>query len=145
MIRKEGNQILTKKCKPVTKENYKSIGNRFLMRTIPHRTEGLGFAGNQLGVPYQIFAMKRKGILEVMMNPKILEFTGKMIKVNEGCLSIPNKRFEVKRFTSLVLEYRNKNFDKVVVKIEDFLHAQIVQHEVDHLNGVLISNHGSII
>lgn len=144
MIRKTPNPILTATCKPVTKENYKSIGNRFLIRAIPHRREGLGFAGNQLGVPYRIFAMKRKGLLVVMMNPRIVKFYGEKVKCNEGCLSIPNKIFEVERYASLDLEYRDKCFDKVVVRL-DGLEAQIAQHEVDHLGGFLISNHGSVI
>ena len=113
------------------------------MRVLPYRNDGVGFAGNQLGVPYRIFAMKRKGMVELFINPRITKFYGKKFKHYEGCLSIPGKSYEVERYKELDIEYRDKTFKKVVERL-DGMSAIIVQHEVDHLDGILISNKGSV-
>jgi len=144
MIRKLGNPILENSCEPLTAGNYTLYLSRFLMRTIPLKKKGLGFAGNQVGVPYRIFSMRRNGNMFVVINPRIKKLYGEKMVHMEGCLSIPKKEFEVERHLKIDLEYRDKNFEKKTITLEN-MEAVIAQHEIDHLDGVLISMNEVIV
>ncbi len=74
-----------------------------------------------------------------MINPHIIEEEGEEWEFNEGCLSIPNIREDVKRKPILRLEYLDENFD---FHDEEFsgMKARILQHEMDHVNGILFTN-----
>lgn len=107
--------------------------------------EGIGLAAPQIGKNIRIFVMKKKNnqILTVI-NPKIIKI-GKITEKQtksflEGCLSLPHYYGDVKRANFLILEYQDEDGNK---KRETFkgLEAQIIQHEIDHLNGILFSDH----
>lgn len=72
----------------------------------------------------------------VMVNPKILELSAKMILGEEGCLSVPNERGQVARAESIVVKYQTLTGEIKEQRFDGFP-ARIVQHEVDHLDGVL--------
>jgi peptide deformylase len=72
----------------------------------------------------------------VFINPIILEESGKEWSCEEGCLSIPNLREEVKRKPMLKIEYYDENWDLYEEELDGFA-ARVVQHEYDHIEGVL--------
>lgn len=105
--------------------------------------EGIGLAAPQIGKNLRVFVMLQKGKVKTIINPKIIkiERVSKKSKpghkrIMEGCLSLPNYYSPIERAPKLTLEYT----DEVGVKkmeIFDGLDAQIVQHEIDHLDGIL--------
>jgi len=72
----------------------------------------------------------------VFINPKITSITGDAWSFNEGCLSIPEVREEVKRLSEITVEYFDQNFKKVVENY-DGLNARVILHEYDHIEGIL--------
>ena len=142
MIIKNGNAILTKPCELLTKENYRGKVNSFLNKSIPHRDDGVGIAANQVGMSVMVFVIATSNIWKTFINPKIKRFYGKKINNIEGCLSIPGKHYEVKRYTKVDIEFYDYDFKKQN-KTYEWPEAVIIQHEVDHLNGYLISMKGT--
>ncbi len=107
--------------------------------------KGVGLAAPQIGVSKSIFIAKptEKSKITVYVNPKIVESekletnqTKTKIKRLEGCLSLPNIWGEVKRYGTVTLTYQTETGREITKKFTGFM-ATIVQHEVDHLNGVL--------
>ncbi|MBT5954124.1 peptide deformylase [bacterium] len=98
---------------------------------------GLGLAGPQVGVLEKIFVLKYKRKKMVIINPVIDVFSEKKEIGEEGCLSIPNRQVYVKRSVSVEMTAQNENGKVIKIK-EKALMARILQHEFDHLNGVLI-------
>lgn len=93
-----------------------------------------GLAAIQVGIPIR-FAWFQWGLEDFyLLNPKITEFKGKMKRLEEGCLSIPNKWFNKSRATKIKYISDGKEFSAKGLK------AQIIQHEIDHMNGILISD-----
>ena len=142
MIIKNGNAILTKPCELLTKENYRGKVNSFLNKSIPHRDDGVGIAANQVGMSVMVFVIATSNIWKTFINPKIKRFYGKKINNIEGCLSIPGKHYEVKRYTKVDIEFYDYDFRKQN-KTYEWPEAVIIQHEVDHLNGYLFSLKGA--
>lgn len=73
---------------------------------------------------------------EIMINPKITYFSKKTNIDEEGCLSLPGITWDVERFNEIEVEYLDINWKKNKVRLKD-LNARIVQHEIDHLDGIL--------
>ena len=142
MIVKNGNPILTKPCEFLTKENYRGKVSSFLNRSIPHRNDGVGIAANQIGMSVMVFVIATGNIWKTFINPKIKRSYGEKINNIEGCLSIPGKHYEVKRYTKVDIEFYDYDFKKQN-KTYEWPEAVIIQHEVDHLNGYLISMKGT--
>jgi peptide deformylase len=141
------NPILRKKCKPIAKIDKKALALvKDLKDTLTAKKdpEGVGLAAPQIGKNVNIFAIKPADRVKIFINPKILSIkkvaTGnakkKQKKVMEGCLSIPNYYGPLARPGIVKLKYQTPNGE---VKIENFekLPAHIIQHEVDHLKGIL--------
>lgn len=124
-------------CEPVT--DYSTQVDPYVQRglEIIVREEGIGLAAPQMGVPYRWY-LNNKG--EVIINPEIVE-TGEPCSIVEGCLSIPGRWFEVDRFKSVTMEYDNGD-ERIRVELDGF-DAYVAQHECDHLDGRLISDHGT--
>lgn len=110
--------------------------------------EGVGLAAPQIGKNLRMFMMKSKGKEPVFINPKILPLSDKRTryvnkksigspkKIMEGCLSLPHFYGPLTRAKRVRLEFTNEQGKKRVETFEGF-EAQIIQHEIDHLNGVL--------
>jgi len=97
-------------------------------------TKGAGLAAIQIGIALR-FAWFIWGEKEfTLLNPCIIEFGGKRKLVREGCLSIPNKYFKVKRRYKIKYTSDGKRLSARGFK------AELIQHEIDHMNGVLISD-----
>lgn len=116
-----------------------------------HDPEGVGLAANQVGLPLAIFIMKPTAIdpAKVCINPKVLKVEGKPSvptkngsedndEALEGCLSIPRIWGPVRRAKRIYLEYTTEEGERKAEWFDDF-EAIIVQHEMDHLNGVLFT------
>ena len=137
-IVKIGNSILTNPCEKLTKDNYTKYLSKFLMRSIPYRKHGQGIASNQVNLPYRICSVKIGQVWKTFINPEIIKYYGESFINNERCLSIPKKDFNVNRFNSVDIVYRDTKFTDQKATY-NALTAIILQHELDHLDGVLIS------
>jgi peptide deformylase len=81
---------------------------------------------------------------KVFINAKILEESGEEWKFNEGCLSIPDVREDVKRKDTIIIEYYDENFVKHTETFSD-IRARVIQHEYDHIEGILFTDHLSAL
>ena len=95
----------------------------------------VGMAANMIGVLKRIIAVNDGGEIMVMFNPEILKKEGEY-EAEEGCLSLVGKRKAV-RYTTVKVKYRDERFKTQVKSFSGFT-AQIIQHEMDHLEGILI-------
>jgi len=101
------------------------------MRSAP----GIGIAANQVGVPLQVAVIELEERVTELINPQVVRASGEVIDW-EGCLSIPGFVAEVKRHAKVTVKARDRNGQEFRVKGEDRF-ARALQHEIDHLNGVL--------
>ena len=110
---------------------------------------GMGLAAIQVGcdksiLVYDVSPPDENRFLQVLMNPKIISSEGEMISENEGCLSVPDYRADVKRAGSILVEGLDKEGNPLRIEAEGFL-AIVLQHEIDHLNGTLFIDHISAL
>lgn len=96
----------------------------------------VGMAANMIGVLKNIIAVQTEKGIVVMINPVIVAHSKESYEASEGCLSLNGERM-AKRYKNISVEYRDMNMKKQRGMYSDFT-AQIVQHEIDHLNGILI-------
>lgn len=107
---------------------------------------GVGLAAPQIGVNYRVFVIDVTSGKEslnpiVFINPKIIKASGSVIS-NEGCLSFPEAYTDVKRYSDVMVKALNSNGKPFVMEAKDgSLLARAIQHEFDHLNGVLFIDH----
>ena len=105
-----------------------------------HAAPGVGLAAPQIGVPLRVIVI---GMPEeedmVLVNPQIVRRRGERL-VNEGCLSIPGYVGEIKRAESITVKGRDQTGKEIRIKANELL-AQVLEHEIDHLNGVLYIDH----
>ena len=137
---KYGNPILRKKCSMVTDFSKLSdfIDNMFYTM---YEEEGIGLAANQVGVGMNLFVIDISHTDEnefprIFVNGEIISSDDESI-FSEGCLSIPQVALEVKRPENIVFKYQDIR-EKWHEEEFDGLLARAIQHEIDHLNGVLI-------
>jgi len=105
-----------------------------------HAAPGVGLAAPQIGVPLRVIVI---GIPEeedmALINPQVVRRKGERL-VNEGCLSIPGYAGEIKRAESVTVKGRDQTGKEIRLKANELL-AQALEHEIDHLNGVLYIDH----
>lgn len=101
-----------------------------------HEHECVGMAANMIGVKKRIIAVKPGFGVMVMLNPVIVDHKGEAYETAEGCLSLPGER-KTKRYDSITVEYEDMEFNKLRREFSGFT-AQIIQHEIDHTNGIII-------
>jgi len=111
--------------------------------------KGVGLAAIQVGfekslLVYDVSPDEEKRSLQVLINPRIIESNGRIISENEGCLSIPDLRADVKRAESVLVEGLDREGKPLRIDAEGHL-AIILQHEIDHLNGILFIDHISAL
>lgn len=114
-----------------------------------YHSDGLGLAAPQVGKSIRLFVIdgapleedepELKNFKKVFINPKILETSEDNIPHNEGCLSIPNLREEVSRPSKIRLEYYDENFNHYDEWFGGMA-ARVIQHEYDHLEGVMFTD-----
>lgn len=106
-----------------------------------YANEGIGLAAPQIGISKQIIVVKDEKDVIKLINPVILKREGED-KAEEGCLSIPDIHVEVKRSSYVAVEGLSEKDKPVKIEAEGLL-ARILQHEIDHLSGILIVDHAS--
>lgn len=147
-----GDPVLKKKAQDITKdypELDKLLQNMF---DTMHNAKGVGLAAPQIGLSVRIFIVdaspyaedqedekKQKELEEfkkIFINPVIVKEEGTAWKFNEGCLSIPGIREDVERKPDIRIKYLDENFEAHDEKY-DGIRARIIQHEYDHIEGIL--------
>lgn len=114
------------------------------MADLMYQSDGVGLAAPQTGVSKRVIVLDvGEGFLS-MVNPEIVEADEDKDSVEEGCLSLPGVRIHVHRPKSVTIRGLNEK-GETIVKTMDGLWARVFQHEIDHLNGVLIIDHTSMV
>ena len=140
-ICKYGERILHKKCREVNLKTIKYelpeiLGDMF---ETMDATGGVGLAANQIGLDLRLFVIKiKKGeedIRVALINPELAEKSGSM-REEEGCLSFPGLFAKVKRFSRIKMRALNEKGQPIELNAEG-LFSKALQHELDHLDGVL--------
>lgn len=142
----DGALILRKKAHPVKHISDEIIQLILDMFETMRKANGIGLAANQVGILQRVIVIdisEMEGMEQykplTLINPEITEKKGEC-EMEEGCLSIPEIRDKVIRPETITLQYRDSNFHNVELKAEGLL-ARVIQHEIDHLNGVLFIDH----
>jgi peptide deformylase len=151
--------ILRRKAKPVTKfdKELQTLIDDMIetMRDAP----GVGLAAPQINIPQQLAVIEyaegededeaaaedappRPKKLYVLINPEIVKVSEEKVMGIEGCLSIPGLVGEVERYESIQVKALNRHGSPVKLKVKGWM-ARIFQHEIDHLNGVLYTDHAT--
>ena len=152
-----GDPVLRKVCDTIP-EDYPELPKLIedMFQTMYH-SNGVGIAAPQVGLAIRLFVVDTNGFSEnedltseekeylknfkkVFINAKIMEEEGQTWAFNEGCLSIPGVTEDVSRKPTLVIEYQDEHFVK---HTETFtgLAARVIQHEYDHIEGILFTDH----
>ncbi|MBN1253124.1 MAG: peptide deformylase [Bacteroidales bacterium] len=144
-----GSSVLRQVAKDIDK-NYPEL-DKFIenMFETMDKSDGVGLAAPQIGKSIRLFVIDTSPMSEddpslinfrkVFINARIIERTGDFDIMEEGCLSIPGISEEVKRETKIVIEYVDENFEFHRDEYEG-LAARVIQHEYDHLDGVLFTD-----
>lgn len=119
---------------PATQEDWE-IAQDLLDTLIAHKDGCVGMAANMIGIAKRIIAFDNEGCYTVMFNPEIIRQSG-AYDAEEGCLSLGGVR-KTKRWQSIKVKYQNEQF-QVRMKTFTGWTAEIIQHEIDHCNGILI-------
>ena len=138
-VRRIGDPVLKQRCEPVSISEMEDDSFTDLILNMANTmrvNDGIGLAANQIGVSKRILVIDA-GMTLAMINPVIWEFKNWVVG-EEGCLSIPDKKYDVKRATWIKVKFTNTLGHKHEVVIDDHILARVVQHEVDHLDGILI-------
>jgi peptide deformylase len=151
-----GDPVLRKTGKDITNEYPNLDALLENMFETMYEARGIGLAAPQVGVPIRIFIVdatpfeedeelteEERAFLstfkQVFINAKIIEETGDKWAFNEGCLSIPDIREDIFRSDTIKIEYLDENFEKYTKKFDGIV-ARIIQHEYDHIEGVLFTD-----
>lgn len=136
MIREINRDIFILSQKSVTAtENDRQTGEDLLETLIANSERCVGMAANMIGVLKNIIAVNDNNDYIVMYNPQIIK-ADKEYETEEGCLSLDGVR-KTKRYKKIKVRYLDKDFKIKIKTYEDFT-AQIIQHEIDHLSGIII-------
>lgn len=139
-IRRFGDPVLREKCKRVPSIG-KSI-HQLIDDMIETMVEnyGAGLAAPQVGKPIRLIVVQTDEIEPfALINPEVVKKSGER-KVDEGCLSFPGYRGTIKRSEAVTVKALDSEGKAVRIKADQFL-AQVLEHEIDHLNGVLYTDY----
>ena len=126
--------FLGQKAEPATPEDLPVAAD--LLETLAHHKEGcVGMAANMIGVNKRIIAFDNEGEYMVMFNPEILRKTGPY-ETEEGCLSLTGVR-PTKRWKTIKVKWLNEKFQQRIKNFTGWT-AEIIQHEIDHCEGIII-------
>jgi len=156
-----GDPVLRKMCDPIAPDYTdlkQTIANMF---ETMYNAYGVGLAAPQVGLPIRLFVIdttpfsddedlekaeqeQLNGFKKVFINAKMLKEEGEEWGFNEGCLSIPEVREDVYRNETITIEYDDENFNRITA-VFDGLIARVIQHEYDHIEGILFTDHISTL
>ena len=127
--------LLAKKSVPATADDLPDA--RDLLDTLTfHKATCVGMAANMIGVYKRIIAFDNEGSYMVMFNPEIIQKSGEY-KTQESCLSLLGGPRDTVRYRKIKVRYQNEQMQIRLKTFSDWT-AQIIQHEIDHCNGILI-------
>lgn len=140
----EGNTLRSNVTLPIT--DFKSSSFQKLvvdMIYTMNRVRGVGLAATQIGkaIKLAIAVIDRKPL--VLVNPKIVEHSNEKISIEESCLSCPGKSVKVNRWSSIIVQYNNFKGVQCALTVQG-IDAIIIQHELDHLDGKLITDYDHV-
>lgn len=145
-----GDPLLRRVAKPIDKD-FKGLPELVenMFETMYH-SDGVGLAAPQVGKSLRIFVVdaspaaedepELEGFKKAFINPEILERYGDDRVMNEGCLSLPEIREDITRTERVKIKYVDENLEEHVEEYGGFA-ARVIQHEYDHLDGVLLIDH----
>ena len=135
-----GADVLRKNAAPIEKfddELAALVGKMFETMKLG---KGVGLAAPQVGLPHRLFVIQIEGDKpRVFINPEIVETSLELDSFEEGCLSIPGVYADLDRPAAVRVQALNERGRRFTLEAEGFL-ARVVQHELDHLNGVLFTD-----
>lgn len=152
-----GHSVLKQKAKPVD-QSFPKL-NKLIddMWETMEGSNGIGLAAPQIGKSLQLFVVDTRSLFnsdsdseefkdthlrdfrQVFLNPIILNESGELFTFTEGCLSIPDVREDVVRYSEIEIQYFDQNFNKYRKKFDGLI-ARVVQHEYDHIQGILFTD-----
>ncbi len=112
-----------------------AVAEDLLETLAAHKESCVGMAANMIGVRKRIIAFDNEGVYMVMFNPEVIRKTGRY-QAEEGCLSLGGVR-KATRWKSIKVRYQNERFQERFMTFQGWT-AQIIQHEIDHCDGILI-------
>ena len=127
--------FLARKADPATKDDLQ-IAEDLLDTLTAHRETCVGMAANMIGKTKRIIAFDDEGSYMVMFNPRIVKSSDEY-ETEESCLSLLGGPRKTKRFRKIKVEYQTEKFQTRLKSFEGWT-AQIIQHEIDHCDGILI-------
>lgn len=147
-IRAYGDPVLRKKCEVVQPEHPDLADFIANMYETMDSSNGVGLAAPQIGRKLRLFVIdsthmykdKSNGLRTVFINPEILEEEGEDWPFEEGCLSIPHIREDVLRKPNIKVKYFDGDFKEHEQEF-DGMTARVIQHEYDHIEGILFLDH----
>jgi len=151
-----GDPVLRKVAKEISSDYPDLDGLIENMYETMYNAYGVGLAAPQVGLSIRLFVIDASpfaededlteqeqeflaGLKKVFINPKIIQETGEPWSFSEGCLSIPDIREDISRNERIKIEYLDQQFNKVVEEY-DGLAARVIQHEYDHIEGILFTD-----
>ena len=156
-----GEAVLRKVCEAITPDYPNLTETLSNMYETMYNAYGVGLAAPQVGLAIRLFVIdttpfadsdevtkeeseQLKGFKQTFINAEILKEEGEIWAFNEGCLSIPDVREDVLRHETITIEYFDEKFVK---KTETYsgLIARVIQHEYDHIEGILFTDHLSML
>ena len=143
-----GQPVLKKVATPISADFENLQGLIADMWETMYAAHGVGIAAPQIGLPIRLCVIdsiqimeedkKSEGIKKVFINAKVVEETGDLWPYEEGCLSIPEIRGDVERTQKVRIQYQDENF-KQYDEIYEGINARVIQHEYDHIEGILFT------
>lgn len=127
--------LLAQKSEPATRSDLDAVQD--LLDTLEaHRESCVGMAANMIGVYKNIIAFDNEGSYMVMLNPVIVK-ASESYEAMEGCVSLLGEPRKANRYRKIKVQYQTRDFQTRIKTFTDWT-AEIIQHEIDHCNGILI-------
>lgn len=132
------NELLRKKSTEIRNPKDSEIQELIfdMLETMEKTGNALGLAAPQVGKLVQLCIIKLDGKTYILINPKIISHSWKKEVCEEGCLSFPGKFIPLKRSQKVKVKAKNRNGEEFILKANGLL-ARALQHEIDHLRGIL--------
>ncbi|HEV2770674.1 MAG TPA: peptide deformylase [Solirubrobacteraceae bacterium] len=138
-VRRFGDPVLRATARPVDRFDDALLEEVHQMTTLMHDALGIGLAAPQVGISHRllVYRVAPDGPVAALVNPHIEWFSREEEVAEEGCLSLPAVHVDVKRPVHVRVRARDEHGDEVLVEASG-LEARVIQHEIDHLDGVLV-------
>jgi peptide deformylase len=139
LVRQYGDPVLRSRALPVDRFDERLVEEVRRMGQLMHDSLGIGLAATQVGVMHRVlvYRVEHEGVVAALVNPELEWASGDTEVMDEGCLSLPGVLVEVERPIHVRVRGRDERGDALVIEASG-LEARVIQHEMDHLDGVLI-------